>query len=101
MFVGIFDFYMLIIVFIFNYAVWKHKIIRKCSWKINLAAFLLFGLVFPLLSIDIEIAVISNEIQNIDNFTLLYTLFRFPIWWLIGILEVNYIWNQVKNRAAS
>ncbi|AZA58375.1 hypothetical protein EG350_14780 [Chryseobacterium shandongense] len=39
----------------------------------------------------------------VDNLTLLYTYFRFPVWWLIGLLEVSWLkyYITIKIRAVS
>lgn len=44
------------------------------------------------------------EIQNmikdqpfIDNFTLLYTYLRFPVWWFIGVIEILILRKIIKN----
>lgn len=93
---GVFDSCVLLLIFIFNYGIWKYKIIKKCNWKIYLVAFLFFGGVIPILSVDFEIQKATSKTENVDSFNLLYTYFRFPIWWFIGILELVFIYLQTK-----
>jgi hypothetical protein len=99
MLLGTFDFYVLALMLIFNFGVWKYKIIKKCNWIVNLVAFLLFGLLVPVLSMYFEIQKVTKDVEIVDNFTLLYTYFRFPTWWFIGILEMSclkFILNKTK-----
>ncbi|SHF83114.1 hypothetical protein SAMN05443633_10772 [Chryseobacterium arachidis] len=83
-----FDYIMLIVIFIFNFGVWKYKIIKKRNRILYLIVFLLFGLIVPYFSVDFEIKKAVKDQPFVDGFTLLYVYFRFPIWWFIGIIEV-------------
>lgn len=99
MLLGTFDFYVLALMLIFNFGVWKYRIIKKCNWIIYLVAFLLFGFLLPILSMNLEIEKATKDLEIVDNFTLLYTYFRFPTWWFIGILEMSclkFILNKTK-----
>ncbi|PTT71407.1 hypothetical protein [Chryseobacterium sp. HMWF035] len=88
MFFGTFDYIILVLIFLVNIVVWKFKIIRKRNWILYLVAFLFFGFVIPLLSVDFEIEKATKDQPIVDNFTLLYNYFRFPVWWFVGILQL-------------
>ncbi|KQT21549.1 hypothetical protein ASG22_15450 [Chryseobacterium sp. Leaf405] len=96
MFFGTFDYIILTIIFLFNFGVWKYKIIKKRNWIVNLVTFLFFGLVFPIFSIHFEIQKAIKGQPFVDNFTLLYTYFRFPIWWIIGSIEFLILKKIIK-----
>lgn len=91
MFFGVFDCLTLATILIFSFTAWKYKIIIKCNWIFYLIAFLLFGVVIPVISIHYEVRTALKDQPFADNFTLLYTFFRFPLWWLIGFLEVLWL----------
>lgn len=93
---GVFDYIILAFIFIFNFGVWKYKIIKKRNWILYLITFLLFGFIIPFFSMDFEISRVTESQTNVDGFTLLYTYFRFPTWWFIGILEVVFLRSQLK-----
>lgn len=48
---------------------------------------ILFGIVLPFISMKIEILKVKSEFEMIDSFNLLYTMFRFPMYWIIGICQ--------------
>jgi len=96
MYFGIFDYIIVAIISIFNFGVWKFEIIKKCNWILYLMMFLFFGFIIPFFSIDFEIRNVTEGQANVDGFTLLYTFFRFPIWWLIGISEAIFLKFQCK-----
>lgn len=93
---GTFDYIILVLIFLFNIVVWKFKIIKKRNWILYLVAFLFFGFVIPLLSVDFEIEKATKDQPIVDNFTLLYTYFRFPVWWFIGIIEIFILRNLLS-----
>ena len=86
-----YDFLILIILIIIPIILNKKRpnLINK---KLAIVFKVLFLFVFiPYLSVQIEInnAVAKNGID--DSFTLLYTLFKIPIWWFIGIVILFYM----------
>ncbi|MCS3531899.1 hypothetical protein M2373_003318 [Chryseobacterium sp. JUb7] len=93
---GLFDYIILTIVFIFNIGIWKYKIIKKRNWILYLIAFLLFGLVIPFFAVYFEVQKVIKGQPFVDNFTLLYTYFRFPIWWIIGVSEFIFLKILIK-----
>ncbi|WP_153244860.1 hypothetical protein [Labilibaculum antarcticum] len=40
-----------------------------------------------MISMKIEIVRVSNEFEIVDGFNLLYTYFRFPMYWIVGICQ--------------
>ncbi len=103
MFSGLLDYIILTVIVIFNIVVWKHEIIKKRNWVFYLVAFLLFGFIIPFFSIYFEVQRAIKGQPFVDNFTLLYTYFRFPVWWLIGLLEISWLkyYLTIKIRAVS
>ena len=97
MFFGTFDYIILTLIFIFNIGVWKYKIIKKRNWILYLIAFFLLGFITPSFSIGFEIDKATESEPVIDNFTLLYAYFRFPIWWFISVIEV-FILRKIKKK---
>lgn len=98
MLLGLFDYIILVIIFIFNIGVWKSKIIKKSNWILYLLIFLLTGFIIPLFSINFEIQKATKTIKEIDSFTLLYTFFRFPMWWFFGVIELLFLKRQIKKQ---
>lgn len=64
---------------------------------IKLFRFLLLFLVFPILSVKVEIMNIYSEYETVDGFNLLYTLFRWPTWWIIDLLEIK-LFDSIINK---
>lgn len=77
---------------IIGLAILKKKHLNFINKKLVIVFRIFFLFVFiPYLSIQIEInnVVVKNGID--DSFTLLYTLFKIPIWWLIGMILLFFI----------
>lgn len=55
--------------------------------KLKVIFMILFLIVFPLVSIKIEINNVHKKFEVVDSFNLLYTYLKIPIWWVIGILN--------------
>lgn len=85
MILGYFDYILIGILIVFNSIFWKTSIKQKIGCIIGV---LLFGLLFPLTSLAIEVQRVKTTIGIIDNFEILYPFFRFPIYWLIGIIQL-------------
>lgn len=97
MYLGTFDFILIIIILIFNILVCKFPLIKNYNWIFNLVILLLFGFVIPFFSMGFEVKNVTNNLTNVDSFTLLYTIFRFPTWWFFGILEIIFLKSQFKH----
>ncbi|MEM1121451.1 MAG: hypothetical protein AAGJ18_13450 [Bacteroidota bacterium] len=84
MILGNFDFWVFAILILANVYFYK----KRVSGKIGCFAIgLLFGLILPIISQKLEINNVSQEREILDNFTLLYTFCKFPIYWIIGGLQ--------------
>lgn len=84
--------FLLLAVMIIGLAILKKKHLNFINKKLVIVFRIFFLFVFiPYLSIQIEInnVVVKNGID--DSFTLLYTLFKIPIWWLIGMILLFFI----------
>lgn len=97
MFFGTFDYTILAIIFIFNFGIWKYNIIKKRNRILFLMALLFFGFIIPFFSMGFEIQNMIKDQPFIDNFTLLYTYLRFPVWWFIGVIEILILRKIIKN----
>lgn len=86
-----FDWFIFLLILIFNFGVWKYKFLNKFSFLGYLFFFLLFFLIIPIVTIDIELAYAKKEFPMSDGFNLIYTILRFPTWWFIGILEFLFL----------
>jgi hypothetical protein len=90
LFVGPFDYAVLAVLVLAN--VWYAQ--RPGSavltgWT-KLAAVLLFGVVLPLLCMQVEMdRTLRPAGVPTDTFELLYTLFRFPMYWLLFAVQVG------------
>lgn len=96
MFIGYFDYIIFGILVFLNVFFWKKRFKRPIGCLIG---FLVFGIVLPIASMAFEIDRYTAEYKYTDAFELLYTYFRFPMYWTIGILQGIRI--LLKNRIAS
>ncbi|SIS40135.1 hypothetical protein SAMN05421639_104518 [Chryseobacterium shigense] len=55
-----------------------------------------FLIIVPVLSIQIELNNVHHQFKIIDSFNLLYVIFKFPVWWMIGIVNIYLIKIKVK-----
>lgn len=82
---GYFDQILLLIIIFLNFLYWKKfPQINGCIGLFILL--ILFGAILPIISIFIEIKLHSSP--GDDAFNLLYNYFKFPIYWVLGILEI-------------
>lgn len=95
MIIGYFDYIVLGVLIILNILFWRKTIKRKIGC---LLGGLLFGIALPIVSMSIEIDRVTEEMDIIDNFTLLYTYLKFPIYWITGALQSGLI--EYKNKKA-
>lgn len=96
---GYFDFILLAIVILFNFLIIKFDFVKVITWKVAILRSLVLFLVFPLLSIKVEVDNVYREFVIVDGFNLLYIWFRWPTWWLLGIIEII-VSNQIVNKKA-
>ncbi|NOU61991.1 hypothetical protein [Marinifilum caeruleilacunae] len=84
MFIGYFDYIIFGLLLLFNVLYWKKRFNGKTGCLI---IGILFGVAIPYVSMEIELLRVKSEFEMIDGFNLLYTIFRFPMYWIIGILQ--------------
>ena len=90
---GYFDWLVLVILFIFNYYKWHSFPTLKRD--VFLATLLiLFGFSLPVVSMFLELKIKSNHSGDVSN--LFYTYFKFPVYWLIGIVQIVMIYFRGK-----
>lgn len=94
LFFGFFDYAIIAALFVVNIVFWKVKLKTAHGCLISI---LLFGGILPVLSIGFEIDMVTGGKEVVDNFELLYTYFRFPLYWVIGGL--NLLLFQLKTQS--
>ncbi|MFK7906092.1 MAG: hypothetical protein AB8B69_13250 [Chitinophagales bacterium] len=87
MIIGYFDFAVIGILVLINILFWRKKI----KYDMGCLGALIFGLILPGISQSIEIDRVASEREIFDNFTLLYTYFKFPIYSVIGAIQITLI----------
>lgn len=85
---GNFDFVVLLLLCLVNVFVWKTRRLSKLSPSLIVGWLLLFGLVMPFASAFNEARNYQQCIIMTDPKELLYVSFRFPIWWVIGLMQL-------------
>lgn len=84
---GEIDFVIIGIVLIINLIIYRKKLKWHIGCVLTLLIGLLFGLILPIISQVVEIGKIMDEREVMDNFTLLYTYSRYPLYWLMGTIQ--------------
>lgn len=84
-FLGPFDIVILIAVIFYNYYQRNDKINKT---QFILLALPVFGLALPLVSMMIEIALVKMTKGVTDSLETLYTFLRFPIYWILGVIQI-------------
>ena len=89
MLLSVFDYLILVLCLIFNILVLRFDFLGsvKPIWVV-IGWFFLFAGVLPLLSIGFEKDLIQQEYEVVDGFNLVYLLFKFPLYWGIGWVEL-------------
>lgn len=95
MIIGYFDFVVIGTLVLINVLTIRKKI------KSNIGCLiigLIFGLILPIISQKLEVDRVANGRVIFDNFTLLYTYFKFPLYWIIGIILISMITKRNQNE---
>lgn len=93
---GYFDWFVLAMLVTANYHKWQNfPQLKGCAFII--ALLILFGFSLPIISMFIEIKLNSNSGDEAIN--LLYTYFKFPIYWVIGIIQILIIYFKQKKTS--
>lgn len=96
LYAGSYDFIVFGLLLILNIFLWNRGMKNKSGCML---VFIVFGLVLPLLSIAVEIRLYhayTIDKPFSDKFETVYTLYRFPLYWLIGIVQFALI--ALKNK---
>jgi hypothetical protein len=91
MIVGYFEAIVLVMLVLVNIFFWKKSIKQNVGCLIT---GLLFGLILPMISQKIEIERVTSEREIWDNYELLYTFLRFPIYWIVGAIQSAVFTNK-------
>lgn len=93
LFFGYFDLVVLFVLIMFN--LFKRNFSNTTSCLPATLFFFLFGLLLPIISMFVEIQL--NSSPGNDAFNLLYTYFRFPLYWMIGFIQFIIIYFRTKD----
>lgn len=96
MIIGYFDYIVFTFLIALNVLFWRKKIKEKPGCFIG---FFVFSVILPLISIKVEINRYTSVYKYTDSFELLYNYLKFPIYWIIGILQGITI--VLRNKYAS
>ncbi len=83
-----FDFLLVFILILVNIFLHKTNLITKIDWKLKLLLFIILFVVIPIISVNKEVSNAYKKFITVDDFNLIYIFFKFPIWWLIGVIEI-------------
>jgi hypothetical protein len=90
-FIGYFDIFVFILLIIINIIFRKYKSsdwMYKYGCWLQIFIIVLFALILPIFSIAVEIKIVNSKYGLVDGFNVLYTYFRFPVYWVIGIIQL-------------
>ena len=79
----------------------KLKTSKPIGCLIEILLLILFSIAFPLISIHFEIKLSVAKVPMTESFNLLYTFFRFPLYWSIGIIQLlvyKFFTSRFKNK---
>ncbi|MBV1887902.1 MAG: hypothetical protein KUG51_01290 [Urechidicola sp.] len=96
LYVGLYDYIIFGLLIAMNVLLWKKKLAIKTGCILGL---LIFGLILPFISMIIEIdnyQEFSEGKPFDDRLEILYTLYRLPIYWSVGIIQILVL--VVKNK---
>lgn len=90
---GYFDLTLIVVLIFLNFRFWKNfSIFNNC---LPVAIFFAsFGLILPIISMIVEVQFYSNPSDDVSN--ILYTYFRFPMYWVIGLIQLIIIGFRVN-----
>lgn len=92
MLIGYFDYLIIAILIFLNIKFWKTNFEKKIGYLLVL---LLFGFVIPFISMIIELQIVG---EWMDSFEVVYTFLRFPIYWVIGIIQMVIIGIRLSRK---
>lgn len=77
------------------YFLLKKQILTLCRIQ-KIIIRILFIIVIPLVSAKIELSNVYHTFDVVDGFNLLYIYLKFPLWWIIGMLNIYLLNKKVK-----
>jgi len=92
MLIGYIDYLIIAILIFLNIKYWKTDFEKKVGC---LLVSLLFGFVLPFVSMIIELQIVG---EWMDSFEVVYTFLRFPIYWVIGIIQMIIIGIRLSRK---
>ncbi|TKB97215.1 hypothetical protein [Pedobacter cryotolerans] len=95
---GYFDIFLLFLLITINIIIWKFNILKRVTWKISIPMVLLIFFFFPVMSTQVEVNNVYNHFKVVDGFNLLYIWFRWPTWWILGIIEMIVFVKIVRTK---
>lgn len=75
----------IILLVLLKLKVWK----RKSS--VNLILMLLFFVIIPAISMEIEDNNVRLHYKYIDGFNLWYIMLKIPVWWFVGVVNIIFL----------
>ena len=97
---GYFDILLLLTILFLGFIILKFNLIQKINWKINLTRYLTLFIFCPYYSCKVEVNSVHRKFEVVDGFNLLYVLFRWPTWWVIGFLLILLFDSVLKRKVA-
>lgn len=99
-FINTFDLIIIIIACIFNYLFFSQIIKIKFNWIFTTALLLLFIGILPYISTKIEVTLVrsAHDADALDGFNLAYIWLKWPMYWIIGLLELAFLPMLRKRR---
>lgn len=96
-----YDITFLILVLIINIYIFRSSKNIKINRFMKIAIFLLFFILIPYISNAIETKNIYKKFIIVDSFNLWYLIFKYPVWWSIGILEILFLSKLSEKQSAT
>lgn len=85
--IGYFDYVIAGILILLNLIFWKKHIREGIGCIIMVVLGLLFGFILPYISSYIEVQKSDISYGNYDSTDLIYNLFIYPIYWIVGFIQ--------------
>jgi hypothetical protein len=86
-----YDIAFFILVLAINIYIFRNRKDIKVNRFAKISIFLLFFILIPYISNTIETKNIYKKFTIVDGFNLWYLIFKYPVWWSIGILEILFL----------
>ncbi|MEM6765850.1 MAG: hypothetical protein AAF824_07290 [Bacteroidota bacterium] len=92
-----FDLVIILILVVLNLVFLKTKNSKAFGWIITF----LFLIGLPYLSQRLEVNRVYRTEETVDSFNLFYTYFKYPFYWVVGILQLIIFWIKAKNEISA